>query len=73
MNRAIAAATAATAFYAIQFSDEPRLGQRARRGEDHWMFGFIFPEFFEAYWFCPFHCHGVNVVQLPSFLQGLDD
>jgi hypothetical protein len=73
MNRAIAATTAATAFYPIQICDEPRLGQRARRCEDHWVFGLIFPEFFEAYWLCPFHCHGINVVQLPTLLQGLRD
>lgn len=49
---------------ALQFGNQPCIGQGTRRGEDHGMPCFVIPEFFKAHWLCAFHCHGVNVVQL---------
>jgi hypothetical protein len=57
MNCTIAVAAMATALSATQVSNEARFNQCARRCKDHGMLGFVFPEFFKAHGFCPFHCH----------------
>jgi hypothetical protein len=72
MHRAIATPTTVTAFCAAQVSNESRFRQRARRCKDHGMLGFVFPEFFKAHGFCPFHCHGFKIAWLLGSCQALD-
>src|SRR5437879_2191698 len=69
MSCAMAAPT--PAFYATQVGNETRFGQRARRGKNHGMPSFVFPEFFKAHGFCPFHCHDFKIQWLPAWWQAL--